>query len=78
VWDGLEHPLVSVIRPLAERLVRGGDVSIEEALDAMHEIRKYPGQLGALSIAYFSAEDERDRLEDADAAIRRTWSEHGT
>src|SRR5262245_25076701 len=44
VFGLLRHPLVEVIRPLAERLVSGGEATVEEALAIMRRVAEHRGQ----------------------------------
>lgn len=74
VFDRLQHPLVAVIRPLAERLVAGGKATVEEALAIMRRVAEHPGQYAALSVACFSADDDTAGVVDQeDSLIRAAW-----
>lgn len=74
VFDRLHHPLVAAIRPLAERLVGGGEATVEEALAIMHRVATYRGQYAALSVAYFSADDTAGMLDREYNPILAAWA----
>jgi hypothetical protein len=74
VFAHLIHPLTSVIRPLAEQVVAGREPTADEALRVMRMVAEHPGQYAALNIAYFSADDPREDLDQEDGAIRRSWA----
>lgn len=70
----LEHPLVDVIRPLAELQLAGGEATAAEALAALRAIARHPGQYAALGIASLAADDRDGELDRADEAIRSAWA----
>ena len=74
VFAQLLHPLVPVIKPLAERLVAGRDATVEEALAIMRKVAEHPGQYAALSVACCSADDVAGVLDREDGIIRRAWA----
>lgn len=74
VFNQLRHPLVPIIKPLAERLVAGQAATVEDALAIMRQVAEHPGQYAALSVAYFSADDVAGVLDREDGIIREGWA----
>ena len=74
VFALLQHPLVPVIAPLAERLVAGVEASVDEALAMMRKVAEHHGQYAALCIVYFSADDAAAVLDREDDVIRKAWA----
>lgn len=61
----LRHPLADPVLAIAERMIRGEQVSVAEAVDMMMLIAGHPGSYKALSLVYFSCDDhegDADRL----------------
>ena len=69
----LDHPLVGTIVPVARRLVDGDLPEVWEALDAMREVARFPGQYAALAITYFAADDRESILDAEYDAVSRAW-----
>lgn len=74
VFGQLSHPLVPIIKPLAERLVAGQESTVDEALAIMRKVAEHPGQYAALSVAYFSADDVSGVLDRENSIIRGVWA----
>lgn len=74
VFAQLQHPLVPIIKSLAERLVAGSEATVEEALELMRKVAEHHGQYAALCIAYFAADDTTGVLDREDDIIRGAWA----
>lgn len=74
VFARLQHPLVDVIRPLAELRLDGREATVGEGLAALRAIARHPGQYAALGIASLAADDRDGQLDRADEAIRSAWA----
>ena len=74
--SNIPHPLTKPVIGLARFRVAGGQgaVSVEDSVRVLRQIKAFPGQYAALSIAYFAA-DDIDGIADAEESrIRASWS----
>jgi len=61
VWARrFDHPLVPVLRPVAEMLIERKRWTVAQSLAVMREISPYVNQYGALEIARFACDYEDD------------------
>jgi hypothetical protein len=69
----LSHPLVQPILALARKIVQGKTVSVSESLFVLRQVERFPGELAALSVAYFAC-DDIDGVADTELKrIRTAW-----
>lgn len=61
--SNLRHPLADRVLAIAERMIRGEELTVAEAVATMAVIAEHPGSYKALSLVYFSCDD---RAGDAD------------
>lgn len=75
VWQvRFKHPLVEVVLPAAEAMLRHETITVQAALMAMRRVASYPGQYNALSIPYFACDDVNDKADVLYEEIIRSWS----
>jgi hypothetical protein len=72
------HPLRDLALDAAFKMIHGQEVQVQEASEKMEIIRKYSGQYSALSILYFSCNDEEQKLENLWDSIISEWKNNGT
>jgi len=68
-----KHPLKTYLLPIVEQLIEGKTVSKNKAANAIKEIAKYPHQLSALAIAYFSCDDENGEISKLYNHVIQLW-----
>jgi len=71
--DKLNHPLSPLILDVADKMVNGQEITVDDAIAKMKIVKKYPGQFHALSILYFSCDDVDGKLEPLWEDIMRDW-----
>lgn len=76
ISEKFEHPLKEPVIEVARLMVDNKDITVKEAIILMENIRKYPGQYAALSILYFSCDDNRGKLEELYDSILKEWNNH--
>ena len=69
----MDHPLVGIIFPIAESIIRGNDVPVLACKDAMGMVAQYPDQYGALNIAYFACDDIDGVLDNEYQRVVGAW-----
>ena len=76
--DKFNHPLKEMIFEAAARMIKGYDFTVDKAISKMQIIKKNKGQFAALSIIYFSCNDEENKLDEAWNDIIFEWQKNGT
>jgi hypothetical protein len=71
----LRHPMAALVVAIAERMVRGERIAVEEAVSAMGLIANYPGAYGALGFISMSCDDEDDEADRFYNDVVRRWQE---
>lgn len=74
IRDKFDHPIKEIIFDTADKMIRGQDLTVDEAIKRMEIVRGYRGQFAALSILYFSCDDIEGRLEPLWDSIRTDWN----
>jgi hypothetical protein len=69
----LNHPLKEIIVDVANKMINDKQLSVEEAVKKMEIVKNYPGQYSALSILYFSCDDNDKILEPIWDKIINEW-----
>ena len=70
----LHHPLAELVLPIAEALVTGDRISIEQAERALSQVGEWPGEHAALGLVYFAADDRDERLAERYNRVRAQWA----
>lgn len=70
----LNHPLKDIIVDTADKMIRRQELTVDEAILKMQTVQKYPGQIAALSILYFSCDDKDEKLEPIWNNITTEWN----
>jgi hypothetical protein len=70
----LEHPLRKLILETAQNIILQEELSIDETIANMELVREHPQQYAALSIIYFSVDDEDGKLENVWNSITTEWN----
>ncbi|MFN7551387.1 MAG: hypothetical protein ACK59M_16575 [Pseudomonadota bacterium] len=73
VEQHLAHPLATPIIGLAREIVLGRSVSVPEAVLALRQVERFPGQYCALSVAYFACDDVDGIAERELNRIKAAW-----
>ena len=55
-----DHPLKQMITEIARKMIIEEDLTVDEAIEKMRIVGKFPGQYAALSIVYSSCDDIDD------------------
>lgn len=71
--DKLNHPLGEIILDVADKMVHGQELTVDDAIAKMQLVKNYPGQFHALSILYFSCDDIDGKLEPVWDNILNDW-----
>ena len=71
--DQSSYPLKSLIINTAQRLIRDEELSVQEAVEAMRKISKYPDEPTALNILYFSCDDVDNIADKLYKEIEMEW-----
>ena len=74
VERSFEHPLKTIIIETAKKMINNQLLDIDNVISVMNKIREFKGQYAALSILYFSCEDEEDKLEIFWNQIINEWN----
>jgi hypothetical protein len=69
-----DHPLRKLILETAQNIILQEELSIEETIANMEQVRVHPQQYAALSIIYFSVDDEEGKLEKVWNSITTEWN----
>ena len=69
-----DHPLRKLILETAQNIILLEELSIEETIANMELVREHPQQYAALSIIYFSVDDEDGKLESVWNSITTEWN----
>jgi hypothetical protein len=69
----LNHPLAEVVLPIAEALVTGDRITVEQAERALREVGEWPGEHAALGLVYFAADDVDGTLAQRYNRVRAQW-----
>ena len=69
------HPLAEPVLGVAERMIRGEELSVREAMALMNHIADHGDSYNALAIAYFSCNDQSGEADDLYDAILLRWKE---
>lgn len=73
-WEGsIEHPLVSVVLPIAKSMIQDKLISVGVAIAAMREIAFYKGQYNALAIPYLACDDEDGEADALHREVTHAW-----
>lgn len=72
--ESFDHPLVDLIKPTVKLMIYEKTETVEGALKIMEKVEYFPGLWGALSIAYFSCDDENGIIENKYNEIRDKWN----
>jgi hypothetical protein len=72
------HPLKEIVLDTADKMIQGTELKVDNAIAKMKIIKKYPGQLAALSILYFSCDDKDGKLEPVWKDIMNDWKNNAT
>ena len=72
----IHHPLKEIIIPVANKMVRGENLTVNEVVSTMEIVRLYPKQYAALSILYFSCDDAEEKLEELWREIIIQWNDN--
>ena len=72
--SSFKHPLKSIIIETAKKIINNELLEIENVILAMNKIREFKGQYAALSILYFSCDDEEGKLEIIWNEIINEWN----
>jgi hypothetical protein len=75
IAEHLAHPLGSLILNIAHRQILDEELSDAEAVDTMQRVSAHPGQLAALSVAYFSCDDVEGVADREYQRIRALWGD---
>ena len=57
------HPLKEMIVDTASKMIKGQELTVDEAISRMENVKSYKGQFAALNIVYFSCDDKEDKLD---------------
>lgn len=68
-----EHPLKSVIFPIARRMIDGEEISVPESLAAMRQVEPFAHQVNALAIPYHACDDLEGEADRAWEEIVVSW-----
>ena len=74
VERSFEHPLKTIIIETAKKMINNQLLDIDNVISVMNKIREFKGQYAALSILYFSCEDEEDKLKIFWNQIINEWN----
>ena len=69
-----KHPLKPAIIETAKKMINNELLEIENVISVMNRIREFKGQYAALSILYFSCNDDDEKLEIIYNEIINEWS----
>jgi hypothetical protein len=73
-WEGtFEHPLVSIVLPIAKSMIQDKLISVGEAMVAMREVAVYKDQFNALAIPYLACDDEKGEADALHKEITHAW-----
>jgi hypothetical protein len=74
VWEGtFDHPLVSVVLPIAKSMIKDELVSVDTAMTAMQKVALYKNQYNALAIPYLACDDLDGRADALHKKITHAW-----
>jgi|SRR5690606_11315404 hypothetical protein len=73
--EKVNHPIKELVVETAEKMLQDQELTVEEVIEKMQIIRKYPGQFAALSILYSSCDDTDGKLEAIWNTIINEWRE---
>jgi hypothetical protein len=68
-----EHPLKELIANAAVKIIEGTDLTLQQSISGMQEVRKYPELYPALWILYFSCYEDGDDIENLKEEIIAEW-----
>jgi hypothetical protein len=71
--DKFDHPIKEIVFDTADKMIRGQELTVDEAIGRMETVKKYRGQFAAMSILYFSCDDIDGRLEPLWNNIMTEW-----
>jgi hypothetical protein len=72
--DKFDHPIKDIVFDTADKLIRGQELTVDEAIGRMETVKKHRGQFAAMSILYFSCDDIDGRLEPLWDSIMTEWT----
>lgn len=73
-WEStFEHPLVSIVLPIAKSMIQGKPVSVGVAMAAMREVAFYKDQYNALAITYLACDDEKGEADALHKEVTHAW-----
>lgn len=71
--EKINHPLKIIVLETAKKMISNQDLDVDDVLLNMKKIKEYPFQYAALSILYFSCNDEDEKLESVWYEITNHW-----
>ncbi|GET22933.1 hypothetical protein [Prolixibacter denitrificans] len=72
--ENFTHPILDSIVRTANLMIEHKEQSVDEAVQLMKDIEKYPGLWAALNIAYFSCDDIDGQADRKFDEIRNKWN----
>ena len=73
--SSFHHPIKEMIVEVAQKMIDGQEILVENAISKMRNVQKYPGHFSALSILYSSCDDKKGELEPVWKEIREEWNQ---
>lgn len=71
--SSLRHPLAVPVLAVVERLIRGEQITVEEAMSLMEQIGAYRDQFAALGLVYMACDDRENVADGVYERIVESW-----
>lgn len=73
-----DHPLKNLILSIAQQVIGGNGLALEQTICAMDEVAAFPNQFCALSVVYSSATEPWEEVERVFQQIVENWKAAAT